>query len=209
MFRYDSKFWSVVGVIGDVVVVNLLFILACIPVVTIGAATSAMYSVMRKLAKKEEGYLVRDYFRTLKENLKKSTAIWMIFLILFALIIGDLTIVKSSMNDSTSFSMAMGFFLVSFLLAAAICIYALVLQSGFENTIKNTIKNATILMLAQLPWTVVILLTTLSPVLILMIFPTMYSVVLAGMFIGWFSGTALINSFIFNRIFDKMIRIKE
>ena len=209
MFRYDSKFWSVVGVIGDVIVINILFILSCIPVVTIGAATSAMYAVMRKLAKKEEGYLVRDYIRALKENLKKSTAIWIIFLILFVLILGDLKIVKTSINDSTTFSMAMGFFLVSFLLAVAICIYALVLQSGFENTTKNTIKNATILMLAQLPWTVVILLTTLSPVLILMIFPTMYSVVLAGMFIGWFSGTALINSFIFNRIFDKMIQNKE
>lgn len=209
MFRYDSKFWSVAGVVGDVVVINILFIISCIPIITIGAAVSAMYTVMRKLVKKEEGYLVRNYFKALKENMKKSTIIWMIFFILFVLIYADLRIVKENMGNSTSFSMAMGFFLVSFLLAVAICIYALVLQSGFENTTKNTIKNATILMLAQLPWTVVILLTTLSPVLILMIFPTMYSVVLAGMFIGWFSGTALINSFIFNRIFDEMIQNKE
>ena len=206
MFRYDSKFWSVAGVVGDVVVINILFIISCIPIITIGAAVSAMYTVMRKLVKKEEGYLVRNYFKALKENMKKSTIIWMIFFILFVLIYADLRIVKENMGNSTSFSMAIGFFLVSFLLALAICIYALVLQSGYENTVKNTIKNATILMLVQLPWTIIILITTLSPVLVLFILPQLYGTIFLGMFIGWFSGIALINSLIFNRIFDKMIQ---
>ncbi|MCR5737127.1 MAG: YesL family protein [Eubacterium sp.] len=205
MFRYDSKFWSVVGVIGDIIMINILYLLSCIPVITIGAATSALYSVMRKQAKKETGYMVRDYLKAMKENFKKSTVIWLIFLVLFGLIYGDLIIVKGTMNDSKAQSMALGFFLVSFLLALAICIYALVLQSGYENTVKNTLKNATILMLAQLPWTAVILLVTLSPALALLVFPKGTGVILVGMFACWFSVAALINSYIFNRIFEKMI----
>ncbi len=205
MFRYDSKFWGVVGVIGDIIMINVLYLISCIPVITIGAATSALYSVMRKQAKKESGYIVRDFLKAMKENFKKSTVIWLIFLVLFGLIYGDLVIVKGSMNDSKTQSMALGFFLISFLLALAICIYALVLQSGYENTVKNTLKNATILMLAQLPWTVMILLVTLSPVLALLAFPKGNGVILVGMFACWFSVAALINSYVFNRIFEKMI----
>ena len=205
MFRYDSKFWGVVGVIGDIIMINILYLISCIPVITIGAATSALYSVMRKQAKKESGYIVRDFLKAMKENFKKSTVIWLIFLVLFGLIYGDLVIVKGSMNDSKTQSMALGFFLISFLLALAICIYALVLQSGYENTVKNTLKNATILMLAQLPWTAVILLVTLSPALALLVFPKGNGVILVGMFACWFSVAALINSYIFNRIFEKMI----
>lgn len=206
MFRYDSKFWGTVGVIGDMVVINILYILSCIPIITVGAATSALYAVMRKMAKKEEGYIVKGYMKALRENLKKSTGIWLIFLLLFSLIYGDLKIVKNTFDSSNTQSIAMGFFLVSFLLAVAICVFALVLQSGYENTVKNTLKNATILMLAQLPWTVVILFTTLSPVLSLMFIPGFYGAIMVGIFACWFSVVALINSFIFNRIFDKMIR---
>ncbi len=206
MFRYDSKFWGVVGVIGDMVVINILFILSCIPVITIGAATTALYTVMRKQAKKESGYIVRDYLKAIKENFKKSTVIWLIFAVLFTLIYGDLRIVGNAMKDSTGRSAVMGFFLVSFLLALAICIYALVLQSGFENTVKETIKNATILMLVELPWTLVILITTLSPVLVLLIIRGFYGTILIALFACWFSVIALINSFIFNRIFEKMIK---
>ena len=72
--RFIGKFW-------DVLIVNLLWFFLSIPIFTIGASTTAMYYVTLKLARDDDGYTIRSFFKSFKENFKQATIIWMIFLI--------------------------------------------------------------------------------------------------------------------------------
>ena len=95
MFGIDSKFYEVVSRIADLVVLNLLFVLCSLPIITIGASTTALYGVTKKMAENREGYICRNYFRLFKENFKQSTMMWIILLLLALIPTIDLYIINS------------------------------------------------------------------------------------------------------------------
>lgn len=64
------------------VYLNVLWFICCIPVVTAGAATTALYYVTLKMAKNEEGGITKSFFKAFKENFKQSTIVWLILLAL-------------------------------------------------------------------------------------------------------------------------------
>ena len=57
--------------IFDLILLNILWLLTSIPVVTLGAATAALYSVLLSAAEKKEGYIVRDYWKAFRRNFKQ------------------------------------------------------------------------------------------------------------------------------------------
>ena len=81
LFNYDNPVWRFIGKFWDVLIVNLLWFFLSIPIFTIGASTTAMYYVTLKLARDDDGYTIRSFFKSFKENFKQATVIWMIFLI--------------------------------------------------------------------------------------------------------------------------------
>ena len=64
LFNYDNPVWRFIGKFGDLIVLNILWIITSIPIVTIGASTTAMYYVTLKLVRDEDGYTIRSYFRS-------------------------------------------------------------------------------------------------------------------------------------------------
>ena len=84
-FSMDSKLWRFFDYVGDMAALNLLFIVTCLPVVTIGASVTALNSVLFKRKEKRADDVKREYIRDFKANFKNSTIIWVIFLVfLFA-----------------------------------------------------------------------------------------------------------------------------
>lgn len=81
MFNSDSSFSKIMNKIADWFILNILWIFCSIPIVTIGATTIALYSVNLKIINNEEGNLIKTFFKSFKENFKKSTIIWLIILI--------------------------------------------------------------------------------------------------------------------------------
>ena len=71
IFSMDNPFFQFIGKLVDLVWLNILTLVCCLPVFTAGAALSAMYSVLIKMALKEEGVITKPFFRAFKENLKK------------------------------------------------------------------------------------------------------------------------------------------
>ena len=79
LFAYDNPIWTVMGKVADVIILSILWFLFSLPIVTIGASTSALYYVTLKLAEDKEGYLFQSFLKGFKENFIQSTAIWAIF----------------------------------------------------------------------------------------------------------------------------------
>ena len=90
LFNYDNPVWRFIGKFWDVLIVNILWGICSVPVFTIGASTTAMYYVTLRLARDEDGYTIRSFFKSFKENFKQATIIWLIFLLVGALLGFDL-----------------------------------------------------------------------------------------------------------------------
>lgn len=82
LFDYNNPIWRFMGKLTDVCFLTVLWALFSLPIVTIGASTTALYYVSLKLAKDQEGYIWRTFVGAFKENFKQSTIIWLIMLAL-------------------------------------------------------------------------------------------------------------------------------
>lgn len=202
MFSLDGKFFGAISRLGDLVILNLLFLVCCIPVVTIGASVTAMYSVTKKMAEDREGYIFRGFFTAFKENFRQATIMWLILLIPAVLISVDMYI-SNFIQKGPGQTLFKGFMLLAFLLVVFVMLYAFALQSTFENTVKHTLKNAFLLSLGHTPWSLLMTFLSLSPFIALLYLGEYFGMELLVMFLIWFSGVAYVNSFILNRIFKK------
>lgn len=87
----DNPFFQVMGRLGDIMVVNALFILCCLPIVTIGSSLSAMYKTCFQLIDETEDRLISTFFINFRKCLKRSTVVWIFMLALGLLLFFDIT----------------------------------------------------------------------------------------------------------------------
>ena len=92
IFDLDSPFMRVLNRVADLMILNFLMIICCIPIITIGAACTGMHYVLLKIVRGEEGYLVRGFFKSFKQNFRQATILWLIMLLVIAVYIGDFLI---------------------------------------------------------------------------------------------------------------------
>ena len=75
---------------ADLILLNLIFLLCCIPVVTIGPAITALYAVSLRSVRYGDGYVIQTFFRSFKQNFKQSFVVGMIGLLFVCLLVIDL-----------------------------------------------------------------------------------------------------------------------
>lgn len=202
MFQVDNPFNNFMTKVFDVVLLNALFLLCSIPIVTMGASATALYYVMLKLVRDEEGGILKEFFRAWKENLKQSVPMFLIFAVFAGILMADLHILKGS--DSSAAMIMYGGCVALLLALGAVAGYAFPLLVRFENTVKGTIVNAGKIAVTHLPQTFLILLINLVPVLWVLISPETF----APVFVIWLvigSGlAAYLNSIFLVNIFEKL-----
>ncbi len=157
----DNLLMHFLGRIRDLVVLNILVLVTSIPVITIGASLTAMYYVMQKMIRGEEGYVIRQYFQSFKENLKQATTMWMPFLVAGIVVFLDLRLLKAGENIIPP---VFGYLIIAAaLIIFYISLYAFPLLARFRNTVKGTLRNAARLWLYAFPRTVLMAVLTLFP----------------------------------------------
>ena len=81
------------GRVADLIMLNVVFLICCLPIVTIGASLTALHYVTLKMARNEESYIIRSFFKSFKQNFKQATVINLIMLAVAAILYMDLRIV--------------------------------------------------------------------------------------------------------------------
>ena len=203
LFNMDNKFFTFMGKVADLMILNVIFIICCIPIVTIGPALTAMNYVTLKMARNEESYIIRSFLKSFKENLKQGILIWLIMLVLGIVLITDYMIMR---NLDSGFMQVIkyGLGMITFIYLM-VMLYIFPLLSKFDNTLKNTFKNAILMSIRHLPFTILMMLITYIPLGATILLP----IVLVYGAIVWimigFSLIAFINAKFFVKIFDKYI----
>ena len=81
-FNPDSPFFQFMNSLAAFIGLNVIFLITCLPIFTIGPALTALYTVTLKEARKEGGYIFSTYFKAFKENFRQSAAAFLIQLVL-------------------------------------------------------------------------------------------------------------------------------
>lgn len=208
IFNMDNKFFVFMGRVADLIILNLLCIVCCIPIVTAGASITAMFYITLKMVRNEESYIVRGFFKSFKQNLKQGIVINIIMLIAAFLLFCDLQIVRQL--NSTMGQVLMVVFMAFGLIYMMIFLYIYPVLSKFYNSIKNTFVNAFLMAIRHLPYTILMLIVTAVPIAILFIPDAKILSLLMMVFVLLgFSTVAYINSHFFVKIFDNYIPKEE
>lgn len=196
------------GRVADLIILNLLCILCCIPIVTAGASITAMYYVTLKMARDEESYIVRSFFKSFKENFKQATIINVIMLVTALMLFLDLSIVKNM--DGTLYKVLFSIFIAFTFLYLLLFLYIYPVLAKFYNTIKNTFVNAFLMSIRHLPYTFLMLVISLIPIGIFFI-PSfqVQSILLMLFFLMGFAVVAYCNSKFLVKIFDNYVPKEE
>jgi len=152
IFNLDNPVWNFMSKVADLVILNILVMLFSVPIVTAGAAWTAMHFVTIRMARKEERYVVKDFLRSFKENFKQATAIWLIALVAAFVFIGDILIYKEIPDQIPKVLMIVVMVLAYLVLGTLL--YAFPLLSRFYNTVLGTLKNAFLVSIVNIPYTV-------------------------------------------------------
>lgn len=201
MLKADGKLIQALGRLADLIVINLLAILCCIPIITIGASFTAAYACMFRLKENKESYLVRDFFCAFRKNFRQATLIWATFLLLTFLIFQDYRILGGIKGIS---AVAQIFILAIGIVLFIVLCYALPMQAYFINPVKQTIRNAFLTAIARLYITIPVLGLCVLPFVIVFCVP-----VLSGLYLLLgITGTGWINCLLLHKIFTD-IPIKE
>lgn len=152
-YNQDSKFWYFATLVADFILLNLLFIVLCIPVVTIGPAIAALIHTTLKLSEDENRTLIKPFWNEFKRDITKKMLLWIVYLVLIAALAYMAQFYWDFANDFESFKI-IGFmlFVLSFIiliLTVIASIIGLAMTTKYFSTIKRLVKNSYLLILVM------------------------------------------------------------
>lgn len=165
IFDLDSPLMRVLTKVADLMILNILTMLCCLPIFTAGAAFTALHYVSLKMVRNEDGYIARSYFKAFKENFKQATVIWLLLLLVIGILAGDYYILLKGEIELPSFVKFVIGAVVAFVLFGANFVFAA--QAKFANPVKQTIKNAMAMGVLQFPKAIVMTVLYVIPYVVL------------------------------------------
>lgn len=189
--------------IADLMILNLLTILCCLPIFTIGAALTALHYQVLKMVRHEECYIARGYFKAFKENFKQSTVVWLIMLVIIMVLVGDYYVISQSVEEVAQWFRAVLGAITIFVLFTLTMVFPF--MAKFSNTTFQTIKNAMAISIIKFPITILmIIMNVIPPILGYLIFNMIPLVLLFGISVPAWGGAKLYNGF-FKKLEEKIL----
>lgn len=195
--KIDSPFMRFMGTVADLMILNVLTVICCIPVITAGASFTAMHYVLLKIARKEEGYIVKSFFRSFKQNFLQATVIWLIMLVVIAALFVDWRLTRMNrfpMVYVVLMYMAIGITYLVFL-------YVFPVLSHYSNTIRGTFKTAFIMSILGIITVRTIIMAIVAPIAFVALYFIGYPII-PVVLVLCFSGPGLIRARLYSGIFE-------
>lgn len=202
--KLKSSFIGFMYAMADLLILNLLWLLCSLPVLTVGPATCALFTVLLKIARDEPTHTAKDFFAAFKSNFKPALLLGLLALFAAAVIYAD-GIYAFSLEGTPKFVFCIVTGIVVAIWLTYLC-YVFALQARFENTLKAHIRNTFLLAFCAPAKTVAMWIILALPVLLIVLLPP-YIVAYAGFLFILFgvSLPAYCNSRILNKIFDRFL----
>ena len=202
---FNSRLYHYMSKLAECMILSLLWIALTVPVITFGAATTALFYCAVKVVRKNEGSALKDFWHAFKSNLNQSTLVVLLTFAIGVLIVLIGSAVYAVVPQANTLK---NIYVVYIILAAfgiAWMHYIFSYIARFEDSFKTILKNSMIICLMNLPCSLamVILFIAIIAILImtapasgaaLFVLPAIY---------------ALVTSFLLERVYRKYMPTEE
>lgn len=171
LFNPENRLFQILNKIVGVMQLSLLWFLFSLPLITVGAATTALYYTTNKTLFKNRGYIWQEFWNAFKLNFKQSTIAWLVVVFLYILAIVDFYILHALAVFANNSNMDYIVFAVLLALVTCWASYLFPCVARFENKTLLIMKNAFIMAILNLPWTVLLLVPFVLAIIVLVAFP--------------------------------------
>ncbi|MCL2202832.1 MAG: DUF624 domain-containing protein [Defluviitaleaceae bacterium] len=173
-FSLDGAFSKYGGMLADMVILSLMWILFCLPFVTAGASTTALYYVSTRRIADREGYITSDFWLAFKSNIKRATIIWMIIVLIVAVLVFNiLALIDGETLQGGIFTFMLPAQLVLLFVIALMSVYIYPLIARFDMGLIQVLKSAFYMAVRHFLTTITCLILLVASLFILWNFPPM------------------------------------
>lgn len=137
-FNLDNPVLVFLGKVTDLIVLNILVLVCCIPIVTIGASFTAMYFVLLRIRRNETTYIVKEFLCSFKKNFKDAILLWFIYLLISVVIVLDYYLIFFAGFEFLSLFKVVFFVIV--ILVIMSMTWGFILLSRYENPLFKTLR---------------------------------------------------------------------
>lgn len=159
LLRYLSKLWGLLFV-------GILWLITSLPIVTIGASTSALFAVVERCLVNDHGFVISSFFNHLKKEFKRNTKNFIPLLGIAIVFLMDVFYFYKQLSQGHVIGLLYITFIILLWMLFLTFTYSLVYTLKIEDSVKSTIKNSFALMIAH-PKKNIVLMVSLSIVLFL------------------------------------------
>lgn len=201
-FEQDAGVVSLLMDFADLIIANLLWFLTSLPIITLGASTTALYSVVRTPGEKRySASVLKNFFSAFAKNFKTATLALLILLIPAALVgINVLVVIFGLLEESIFGYVLCGLSILLFLFGWN---YVFPLIAHFDNSLFKTLGNALVLSVAHLPTTILVTALNLIPLLVMVFFTNFFfKTIIFWLFLAY-ALIAKANSLLLERVFRR------
>lgn len=199
----DGPLVTFLSRMADMMWLTILTMVCCIPVFTVGASLTALNYVALRMARNEDGYVTKSFFKAFKENFKQATIIWLIFLAVFGFLFVDYRILTTT---EVEVHIVVQLLLLTFAVFAVFTfMYVWPVLAKFENTVRRTIFNAFAISAAQFFKTLLMIFIYAVPFLLWFFVQPYIPNIFPILFVFWLSVPAYLSA----KLYDKFFRAME
>ncbi|EOS26458.1 hypothetical protein C806_01194 [Lachnospiraceae bacterium 3-1] len=195
LFNLDSGLMRSLSKFTDCICLSLIFFVSCIPIITIGTASTALYYTVHKVLRHDRGYLFRDYVTSFRDNFKHTTPVWLVVAPMGVGLWLDLYMFNYYSETASYFSALSALIFLGIVIWTAWISYLFPYMARFDNTRRQSMKNAILMVIAHLPMTALMIIIAVVGIITLSIAP--FLIFLFPAVYTW------IQSYILERIFRK------
>ena len=139
LFNVNNPLMRALSKLFDIGWLSLIYVVFCVPLVTIGAATTSLYYVSAKVLRKDRGYVWSEFWHSFKLNFKPATLMWLIFAAIYGLLYFNLTTFNTS-NAAGGY--LVGAYIALAFIVTCVASYAFCLLSRFNMNVRGILRYA-------------------------------------------------------------------
>lgn len=200
-FHEDSHLGIFVTTVADILVINLLWLIGCLPLFTIGTSTTAMYQCLMERHREKSVNVFQAFSSAYKSNFKRTTPLFLITVLIGCLLAFDVyLILYTQVGENVIVLLVLLCVLFQALPASG---YLFPLQAYFECGIGQTLRNAWTMSFAHFLTSICVLALNLIPIALLLFAPAFFMKSIMVWILGGFAAIAYLNTILLTRIFKK------
>ena len=177
LFDIENPIMGYIIKIFDCMCLSILWLICCLPIVTAGAATTALYAAVYRYLRKNEGHLLRTFFDAFRENWKRSTLVWLLVLATGILLGVDVLVFRTMALQGQLLGKLYWLILVLICIWITWAVYAFAYCARFHGGVKDALRGSLLLMLLHPLRTLTVFLPTAAGILIMCMAPGFLTIV--------------------------------